>query len=182
MSPITREPLVAVVIPCYRVSRQVAGVLQAIGPEVWRIYCVDDGCPEQSRLVVEKAAAEDPRIRCLVHPRNMGVGAAVVTGYKQAFEDGADVIVKLDGDGQMDPARIPRTRGTDPPRRGRLRQRQPLLSTSKASIHAPAAVDRQCGAFVPGEDVDRLLGPVRSDQRLHGDPRRGGPANSPWTN
>lgn len=101
-----REPFVAVVIPCYRVSGQVASVLQAIGPEVWRIYCVDDGCPNYSRRVVERAAAEDPRIRCLVHERNRGVGAAVVTGYKQAIEDGADVIVKLDGDGQMDPSAI----------------------------------------------------------------------------
>ena len=100
------EPSLAVVIPCYRVSGQVASVLQAIGPEVWRIYCVDDGCPEQSRLVVERAAAEDARIRCLVHERNRGVGAAVVTGYRQALRDGADVIVKLDGDGQMDPAAI----------------------------------------------------------------------------
>ena len=100
------EPSVAVVIPCYRVSRQLASVLQAIGPEVWRIYCVDDGCPEQSRLVAERVAAEDPRIRCLVHEQNRGVGAAVATGYRQALQDGADVIVKLDGDGQMDPAAI----------------------------------------------------------------------------
>jgi dolichol-phosphate mannosyltransferase len=103
----TREPSLAVVIPCYRVAKHVANVLKAIGPEIARIYCVDDGCPEQSRLVVEKAAAADSRIRCLVHPRNQGVGAAVVTGYRQALKDGADVIVKLDGDGQMDPARIP---------------------------------------------------------------------------
>ena len=98
---------VAVVIPCYRVAHQVAGVLRAIGPEVSRIYCVDDGCPEQSRNVIQTAAAEDPRIRCLVHNCNRGVGAAIVTGYKQALADGAEVIVKLDGDGQMDPARIP---------------------------------------------------------------------------
>src|SRR5882672_2582985 len=96
----------AVVIPCYRVRREIAGVLRAIGPEVWRIYCVDDGCPEQSRLVVEQCAAEDPRIRLLVHEQNRGVGAAVVTGYRQALDDGAEIIVKLDGDGQMDPARI----------------------------------------------------------------------------
>ena len=116
--PAAREPMtgtnvaqndacrLAVVIPCYRVSLQVGGVLKAIGPAVWRIYCVDDGCPDESHLAVEKAAVEDARIRCLVHPRNKGVGAAVVTGYKQALADGADVIVKLDGDGQMDPARI----------------------------------------------------------------------------
>jgi dolichol-phosphate mannosyltransferase len=97
----------AAVIPCFRVSKQIAGVLRAIGPEVWRIYCIDDGCPEQSRLVVEQLAAEDPRIRSLVNERNHGVGGAVVTGYRQALDDGAEMIVKLDGDGQMDPARIP---------------------------------------------------------------------------
>jgi dolichol-phosphate mannosyltransferase len=105
--PILREPSLAVVIPCYRVAKHVAGVLKAIGPEVDRIYCVDDACPEQSRLVIEKASAEDSRIRCLVHQQNQGVGGAVVTGYRQAIKDGADVIVKLDGDGQMDPTRIP---------------------------------------------------------------------------
>jgi glycosyltransferase involved in cell wall biosynthesis len=104
------EPLpcrLAVVVPCYRVGGHVADVLKAIGPEVWRVYCVDDACPEQSRHIVEERAARDTRIRCLVHPQNLGVGAAVVTGYKQAINEGADVIVKLDGDGQMDPARIP---------------------------------------------------------------------------
>jgi dolichol-phosphate mannosyltransferase len=97
----------AVVIPCFRVRNQIAGVLRAIGPEVWRIYCVDDGCPEQSAVIVEQQAVEDPRICLLVHERNQGVGAAVVTGYRQALDDGAEMIVKLDGDGQMDPTRIP---------------------------------------------------------------------------
>jgi len=97
----------AVVIPCYRVRGHIASVLRRIGPEVWRIYCVDDGCPDQSRSVIEECAAADSRIRCIVHERNQGVGAAVVTGYRQALEDGADLIVKVDGDGQMDPALIP---------------------------------------------------------------------------
>ena len=107
-TPNMPEPLrLAVVIPCYRVRNHIASVLRRIGPEVWRVYCIDDGCPEQSRAVVEEAAAGDPRIRSLVHERNQGVGAAVVTGYRQALQDGADVIVKVDGDGQMDPALIP---------------------------------------------------------------------------
>jgi hypothetical protein len=73
---IPRDPLLAVVVPCYRLSKQVAHVLQAIGPAVWRIYCVDDDCPEQSPLIGGKAVPNDPRIGCLVHPRNMGVGIA----------------------------------------------------------------------------------------------------------
>lgn len=97
----------AVVIPCYRVRRHIAGVLARIGPEVSTIYCVDDGCPEESGTAAAEAAADDPRVRVLRHPRNMGVGAAVMTGYRQALADGADVIVKLDGDGQMSPEEIP---------------------------------------------------------------------------
>jgi glycosyltransferase involved in cell wall biosynthesis len=97
-----RSPLIAVVIPCYAVSRQVVGVLQRIGPEVQRIYVVDDACPEESGRMVRESVL-DPRVRVLTHPRNLGVGAAVVTGYRQAVADGADVVVKIDGDGQMDP-------------------------------------------------------------------------------
>ncbi len=105
--PPDAQPPVAVVIPCYRVSRHIAAVLRGIGPEVWRIYCIDDACPDGSGRAVEAAAAEDPRVRLLTHAQNQGVGGAVVTGYRQALADGAEVIVKLDGDGQMDPARIP---------------------------------------------------------------------------
>ncbi len=102
---------IAVVIPCYRVARHIECVLRRIGPEVWRIYCVDDGCPEQSGAVAERVGRKDPRICVLRHPKNLGVGAAVVTGYRQAIRDGADILVKLDGDGQMDPADILRLVG-----------------------------------------------------------------------
>jgi len=99
---------IAVVVPCYRVRSLVGDVLRKIGTEVWRIYCVDDGCPEKSCEVIGAMAVEDPRIHLLLHEVNQGVGGAVATGYRQALADGADVIVKLDGDGQMDPRHIPR--------------------------------------------------------------------------
>src|SRR5690606_11392859 len=38
---------------------------------------------------------------------NLGVGGAVMTGYLTALADGMDIIVKVDGDNQMDPALIP---------------------------------------------------------------------------
>lgn len=98
--------VVAVVIPCHRVARHILGVLAAIGPEVSRIYCVDDACPEHSGDVVE-AGTSDPRVKVLRHEVNLGVGGAVLTGYRQAIADGADVIVKVDGDGQMSPALLP---------------------------------------------------------------------------
>lgn len=95
-------PRIAVVVPCYRVKAVVTKVIDGIGPEVWRIYCVDDACPEQSGRHIEEHV-QDPRVVCLFHEINQGVGGAMLTGYRRALEDGATVVVKLDGDGQMDP-------------------------------------------------------------------------------
>jgi dolichol-phosphate mannosyltransferase len=98
---------IAVVMPCYRVTRQVGAVLSAIPASVWRIYCVDDACPDHSGDLIERDRS-DPRIVVLRHETNQGVGGAVVTGYKRALADGATVVVKIDGDGQMDPHLLPR--------------------------------------------------------------------------
>jgi dolichol-phosphate mannosyltransferase len=97
---------IAVVVPCYKVTRHILDVVAAIGPEVDAIYCVDDACPDDSGTFIERELS-DARIRVLRHTRNLGVGGAVMTGYRQAIADGAQVIVKIDGDGQMDPALLP---------------------------------------------------------------------------
>lgn len=99
--------MIAVVIPCYRVRDRILDVISGIGPECHAVFVVDDACPEGSGDHVE-AECRDPRVRVLRHSRNEGVGAATLTGYAAALESGAAVIVKLDGDGQMDPAWIPR--------------------------------------------------------------------------
>jgi glycosyltransferase involved in cell wall biosynthesis len=99
-------PRLAVVIPSYRVRTRILSVLQRIGPEVGLIYVVDDACPEESGRFVEENA-NDPRIRVIRNAANQGVGGATMTGMKQAAADGADVVIKIDGDGQMDPALIP---------------------------------------------------------------------------
>jgi dolichol-phosphate mannosyltransferase len=100
------EPEIAVVVPCYRARAQVLGVLARIGPECRAIYVVDDACPEESGKWVE-AQCRDPRVHVLYHPENRGVGGATITGYRAALAAGAEILVKLDADGQMDPALIP---------------------------------------------------------------------------
>ena len=100
-------PRVAVVIPCYRVSPFILDVIARIGPEVTHIFVVDDRCPESSGALVE-AECNDPRVKVIYHEVNQGVGGATLTGYAEAVQAGADAIIKLDGDGQMDPALIPR--------------------------------------------------------------------------
>lgn len=97
---------VVVVIPCYRVKAHVLQVISSIGPEVDLIYAVDDACPEDSGNFIEQNCA-DPRLRVLRHVKNQGVGGAVKTGYRHALHQGAHIVVKVDGDGQMDPRMIP---------------------------------------------------------------------------
>ncbi|CAN7366217.1 glycosyltransferase family 2 protein [Aminobacter sp. LjRoot7] len=100
------SPRIAVVIPSYRVRTHIMSVLDRIGPEVRAIYVVDDACPENTGNFVE-ANASDSRVRVIYNSANKGVGGATMAGMVCAAADGADVIVKIDGDGQMDPALIP---------------------------------------------------------------------------
>ena len=93
---------IAVVIPSYKVTNHILSVLADIGPEVGRIYVVDDKCPKGSGDFVENHCP-DPRVVVLRHETNQGVGGAVMTGYQAAIRDGVDIVVKVDGDGQMDP-------------------------------------------------------------------------------
>ena len=99
--------MIAVVIPCYRVKGQILQVVKGIRPEVGKIYVIDDACPEGSGLYVRENCS-DPRVEVIIHPKNLGVGGAVKTGYRKALEDNVDIIVKLDGDGQMNPLLIPK--------------------------------------------------------------------------
>jgi len=95
------EATVAVVIPAYKVAEHIAGVIREMPPLVKHIIVVDDASPDGSG---ERAAGVgDPRVEVIRHERNAGVGGAMLTGYRRAAELGADVVVKMDGDGQMDP-------------------------------------------------------------------------------
>ncbi len=100
-------PVIAVVIPCYRETDSILDVIAGIGEEVSRIIVVDDACPDGSGDLVRRSCA-DPRVEVIIQDRNTGVGGAVMNGYSKAIDAGADIIVKVDGDGQMDPALIPR--------------------------------------------------------------------------
>ncbi len=102
-----RDARIGVVVPCYRERTRVLQVLARMPAVVDRIYVVDDGCPENTGSRVQ-AECDDARVRVLFHGHNQGVGAAMRSGYRAALEEGMDIVVKIDGDGQMDPGEIPR--------------------------------------------------------------------------
>ena len=98
-------PKIVVVIPCYKVSKQILKVISNIPEQVSNIILVDDQCPEKTGEFVAKNI-NDPRVTVLTNSENLGVGGATKTGYLQAIKYQADIIVKLDGDGQMNPKDI----------------------------------------------------------------------------
>lgn len=99
------EKRIAVVVPAYREARLLGRTLSTLPAFVDAIYVVDDGSPDDTRGVAERSG--DPRVRLLRHDTNRGVGAAIVTGYRAAFADGADVAAVMAGDAQMSPDDLP---------------------------------------------------------------------------
>lgn len=99
---------VAVVVPAFQAGRTLTDVLRGIPAFVRTIVVVDDGSTDGTGEAVAAAASRDPRIRVETHERNRGVGAAMRTGYARALAEGAEIVVKMDSDGQMDPAQLAR--------------------------------------------------------------------------
>lgn len=93
---------IAAVIPTFRVLAQIETVLKRMPEYFDMIYVVDDKCDQGSGKFVQEHIM-DSRVKVLFHEVNQGVGGAVITGYKQAIIDQMDVVVKIDGDNQMDP-------------------------------------------------------------------------------
>src|SRR5207253_6136753 len=92
---------VAVVVPAYNEERLIAETITGIPPFVDRIYVVDDASSDGTAEAAR--ALRDPQVEVIVHERNQGVGAAIVTGYKRAIEERIDVTCVMAGDNQMDP-------------------------------------------------------------------------------
>lgn len=97
---------IAVVVPCLDVSRQAVGVIHGIPAFIDHIIVVDDG--SRDGLAEALGRVQDPRVVLLRHAGNRGLARAMETGFRCALELGADIVVKMDGDGQMDPAHLPR--------------------------------------------------------------------------
>jgi len=102
-----RSLRIVAVVPAYRVEGQIQRVLQGLPSYLNRIIVVDDGSPDRTADLVRAAARKDRRILLLRHEQNRGVGAAMVSGFRRALELKAQIIVKVDGDGQMDTGHLP---------------------------------------------------------------------------
>jgi dolichol-phosphate mannosyltransferase len=98
---------IAIIIPAYQVERNIEAVLAGVPTYIKHIIVVDDASPDSTADLVMARAKTDSRLTLIRHPQNRGVGSAMISGFHKAIELGAQIAIKLDGDGQMDTAQIP---------------------------------------------------------------------------
>jgi dolichol-phosphate mannosyltransferase len=104
-SPILGNSSIAVVIPAYKVQDHITRVIAGIPKWVKFIVVVNDASPDETAEILKRV--KDRRLHIIHHGINQGVGGAVLSGYTKALSLGANIMVKMDGDGQMDPAYLP---------------------------------------------------------------------------
>lgn len=164
---------VAVVIPAYCEARLIRRTLLGLPSFVDAVYVVDDCSTDATASEAE--ACGDARLRVLRHDRNQGVGATIVTGYRAALCDHADVVAVMAGDAQMHPEDLeavvqPVLRGAADYVKGNrfaspLRHRMPwsrrvagkVLSALTRWASGLAVDDCQCGYTAIGKDALRAL-------------------------
>ncbi len=96
---------IAVIVPCHDEARLIARMLRRVPDFVDQVIVVDDHSQDQTEAVVR--ALNEPRLVLLSHPENRGVGAAIVSGYREALARDHDILVVMAGDDQMDPNDLP---------------------------------------------------------------------------
>lgn len=95
------------IVPAYNEELLIAETLASVPACVDTIYAVNDASTDRTRTIIEDCAKKDPRIVLLCHEKNRGVGAAIITGYKQGLKDNMQIFVVMAGDNQMDPEVMP---------------------------------------------------------------------------
>lgn len=95
---------ICILIPAYREETAIAAVIREIRdycPEA-EVVVIDDGSPDDTAKVAAEAGAT-----VLEHVHNQGKGAALQTGFDHAREQGCELVLTLDADGQHAPSDIP---------------------------------------------------------------------------
>ena len=105
--PLYRGKRVAVVVPAYNEELLIGETLASMPNYVAGVYVVNDKSTDRTGEIIDELATRDARIHPIHHRFNQGVGGAIVSGFKEALEDGAEIVAIMAGDNQMDPAYLP---------------------------------------------------------------------------
>jgi len=98
---------VSVVVPAYNEELLIRDTIASIPAFVDRIYAVDDASTDMTQQIIDEITRTDTRVVPIPHKQNRGVGAAIISGYKQASQDKIQITVVMAGDNQMDPEVMP---------------------------------------------------------------------------
>ncbi|WP_417702382.1 glycosyltransferase family 2 protein [Pseudophaeobacter sp.] len=135
----------AAVVPCFKTRHHALSVVERLCEVVDYVFVVDDCCPQGTGAHIAENC-DDPRVTVMYHASNQGVGGAVITGYRAAAETDASIFVKVDSDGQMDPALIPaltaplRKKSADYSKGNRFYHRSSLKGMPKVRLFGNAAL------------------------------------------
>lgn len=99
---------IAVIIPTYRAASTLQRVVEGIPDWVQTVIVVNDASPDDTLAIAQRYEQSDSRLVVINHDTNQGVGGAVITGYQKAFQLGAQIVIKMDSDNQMDPIYLPK--------------------------------------------------------------------------
>jgi len=98
---------IAIIIPAYKVERTIESVIAGLPTYIKHIIVVDDASPDSTFNLITALSKNDIRLTLIRHSQNQGVGGTMISGFKKALELGAQIVVKIDGDDQMDASQIP---------------------------------------------------------------------------
>jgi glycosyltransferase involved in cell wall biosynthesis len=98
---------IGVIIPAHNEENMIRRVLVGLPDWIDAIFVVNDASTDRTSEVVRHLQEHDRRIVLIEHKTNQGCGAALVSGYRRALASECDVAVRMDGDGQMNPAELP---------------------------------------------------------------------------
>jgi glycosyltransferase involved in cell wall biosynthesis len=93
---------IAVVIPCYKVEKHIQKVVADIPRYITSIILINDASPDKTGEILDQLAIDNSKITVIHHSKNQGVGGGMVSGFQEAIKQNMDVVIKIDGDGQMD--------------------------------------------------------------------------------
>lgn len=97
---------ISIIIPAYNIGEPIIDFLNKIPEYVDKIYLIDDHCPMNTGMIAQKKSADSSRLSIIFNTTNLGVGGSVKIGYEKCLSDKSDIVVKIDGDNQMDPSEI----------------------------------------------------------------------------
>jgi glycosyltransferase involved in cell wall biosynthesis len=102
-----KDKSVSVIIPCFNEENQIASVIKTIPAFVDKIVVIDDNSKDKTLEILKKLQTSNDKIILIENKKNLGVGGSMASGYKWSRDNNIDLAVRMDGDGQMDPAHLP---------------------------------------------------------------------------